>query len=139
MFPQARHGTRAPTKKRIEELNNLENELKKLLGDDVGIIDLSLHQVPSWLKKWKSPWSEKVNGGELILEGEEELYDLGIRTKKLFPDLLSDDYHPNVYTIKATQVIFTFHIVICLSCSSRVTIFNFIFVIIKNLSSSFEI
>ncbi|KAL0539992.1 hypothetical protein IC582_024214 [Cucumis melo] len=100
----ARHGTRAPTKKRIEELNNLENELKKLLGDDVGIIDLSLHQVPSWLKKWKSPWSEKVNGGELILEGEEELYDLGIRTKKLFPDLLSDDYHPNVYTIKATQI-----------------------------------
>ena len=78
---------------------------------------LSLHKVPSWLKGWKSPWREKVNGGELIPEGEQELYDLGIRTRKLFPDLFSDDYHPDIYTIKATQVIFAFGIVCVVSCA----------------------
>ncbi|XP_011655004.2 multiple inositol polyphosphate phosphatase 1 isoform X1 [Cucumis sativus] len=99
----ARHGTRAPTKKRIKELNNLENQLQMLLSAAAGN-GLSLHKVPSWLKGWKSPWREKVNGGELIPEGEQELYDLGIRTRKLFPDLFSDDYHPDIYTIKATQI-----------------------------------
>ncbi|XP_038892484.1 multiple inositol polyphosphate phosphatase 1 isoform X2 [Benincasa hispida] len=99
----ARHGTRAPTKKRIRELNNLENQLETLLKSAVGN-GLSLHKVPSWMKGWKSPWREKVNGGELIPEGEKELYDLGIRTRKLFSDLFSDDYHPNVYTIRATQI-----------------------------------
>ncbi|TYK30325.1 multiple inositol polyphosphate phosphatase 1-like isoform X1 [Cucumis melo var. makuwa] len=99
----ARHGTRAPTKKRIKELNNLEKQLEMLLSA-AARNGLSLHKVPSWLKGWKSPWREKVNGGELIPEGEQELYDLGIRTRKLFPDLLSDDYHPDIYTIKATQI-----------------------------------
>ncbi|CAK9323881.1 unnamed protein product [Citrullus colocynthis] len=99
----ARHGTRAPTKKRIRELNNLENQLEMLLRAAVGN-GLSLHKVPSWLKGWKSPWREKVTGGELIPEGEKELYDLGIRTRKLFTDLFSDDYHPDVYTIRATQI-----------------------------------
>ena len=47
---------------------------------------LSLHKVPSWLKGWKSPWNKKGNGGELISEGEQESYDLGIRTRKLFSD-----------------------------------------------------
>lgn len=78
---------------------------------------LSMHKVPSWLKGWKSPWREKVNGGELIPEGEQELYDLGIRTRKLFPDLLSDDYHPDIYTIKATQVISAFGIVCVVGCA----------------------
>lgn len=71
---------------------------------------LSLHKLPSWLKGWKSPWRGKVKGGELIPKGEEELYNLGIRTRRMFPDLFSDDYHPEVYTIKATQVISPFGI-----------------------------
>ncbi|KAE8648033.1 hypothetical protein Csa_005827 [Cucumis sativus] len=99
----ARHGTRAPTTKRIKELNNLENELKKLLGSNVGNDD-HLFSLPSWLKDWKSPWAAKINGGELIPEGEKELYDLGIRTRKLFSDLFSDPYNSDIYTIKATQV-----------------------------------
>lgn len=103
VFGQARHGTRAPTTKRIKELNNLENELKKLLGANVGNDD-HLFSLPSWLKDWKSPWAAKINGGELIPEGEKELYDLGIRTRKLFSDLFSDPYNSDIYTIKATQV-----------------------------------
>uniref|UniRef100_A0A0A0KM06 Multiple inositol polyphosphate phosphatase 1 n=1 Tax=Cucumis sativus TaxID=3659 RepID=A0A0A0KM06_CUCSA len=99
----ARHGTRAPTTKRIKELNNLENELKKLLGANVGNDD-HLFSLPSWLKDWKSPWAAKINGGELIPEGEKELYDLGIQTKKLFSDLFIDPYNSDIYTIKATQV-----------------------------------
>ena len=73
--------------------------------------DSSLRKVPSWFKGWKSPWRGKVKGGELIPEGEEELYYLGIRTRKLFSDLFSDDYSSEVYTIKATQVISSFGIV----------------------------
>lgn len=68
----------------------------------------ALHKIPSWMKGWKSPWRNKVNGGELITQGEEELYALGIRTRNLFPHLFTQDYHPDVYTMKATQVIFAF-------------------------------
>ncbi|XP_022146872.1 multiple inositol polyphosphate phosphatase 1 isoform X2 [Momordica charantia] len=99
----ARHGTRAPTKKRIRELDNLESRLEMLIRVAVEN-GLSLHRVPSWMKGWKSPWKGKVKGGELISKGEEELYDLGIRTRKMFLELFSDDYHPEVYAIKATQV-----------------------------------
>lgn len=65
---------------------------------------LSLDNVPAWLFDWTSPWKGKVKGGELIVKGEDELYDLGIRIREKFPDLLNDEYHPDVYTIKATQV-----------------------------------
>lgn len=58
----------------------------------------------SWLWGWKSPWTGKHKGGELIREGENELYELGIRTREQFPDLFNEDYHPDIYPIKATQV-----------------------------------
>ncbi|KAA0035885.1 multiple inositol polyphosphate phosphatase 1-like [Cucumis melo var. makuwa] len=45
-----------------------------------------------------------MNGGELIPQGEKELYDLGIRTRKLFPDLFIHPYHSDIYTINATRV-----------------------------------
>ncbi|KAK1374555.1 hypothetical protein POM88_030748 [Heracleum sosnowskyi] len=65
---------------------------------------LSLQKIPSWISGWKSPWKGKVKGGELISEGETELYNLGIRVGKSFSELFSDDYHPDAYTIKAIQV-----------------------------------
>lgn len=43
-------------------------------------------------------------GGELISKGEDELYNLGIRIRERFGDLFSEEYHPDVFTIKATQV-----------------------------------
>lgn len=65
---------------------------------------LSLQKVPSWIQGWKSPWKGKLKGGELISKGEEELYDLGIRIREKFPDLFNEEYHPDVYAIRATQV-----------------------------------
>lgn len=65
---------------------------------------LSLQKIPNWLHNWKSPWRGKVKGGELISKGENELYDLGIRVRERFSDLFNEDYHPDVYTLKATQV-----------------------------------
>jgi len=65
---------------------------------------LPLERVPSWLNGWKSPWQGKRKGGELIIKGEEELYDLGIRIRAKFPDLFDEEYHPDVYPIKASQV-----------------------------------
>ncbi|KAF3433356.1 hypothetical protein FNV43_RR24458 [Rhamnella rubrinervis] len=99
----ARHGTRSPTKKRIKELNNLTDRLEVLLKD-AEERKISLQKVPVWFHKWRSPWEGKVKGGELIRIGEDELYDLGNRIREKFSDLFNDDYHPDVYTIKATQV-----------------------------------
>lgn len=61
-------------------------------------------KIPSWLAGWRSPWKGKVTGGELITEGEDELYHLGIRVRERFPDLFNEEYHPDVYSIKTTQV-----------------------------------
>ncbi|XP_074280623.1 uncharacterized protein LOC141605643 isoform X2 [Silene latifolia] len=99
----ARHGTRAPTKKRMRELDRLATSME-LLIENAKERKLSLDRVPSWLFGWTSPWKGKVNGGELIVKGEEELYDLGMRVREKFPNLLSENYHPDVYAIKATQV-----------------------------------
>ncbi|KAL9226680.1 hypothetical protein vseg_002465 [Gypsophila vaccaria] len=99
----ARHGTRAPTKKRMRELDRLATSMQ-LLIENAKERKLSLDRVPSWFFGWTSPWKGKIKGGELIVKGEEELYDLGIRIREKFPSLLSEDYHPDVYAIKATQV-----------------------------------
>uniref|UniRef100_A0A2P2L913 Multiple inositol polyphosphate phosphatase 1 n=1 Tax=Rhizophora mucronata TaxID=61149 RepID=A0A2P2L913_RHIMU len=99
----ARHGTRSPTKKRMRELDWLAAHLEELIRD-AEECNLPLHEVPSWLWGWKSPWRGKSKGGELISKGEDELYHIGIRIREKFPDLFKEEYHPDVYPIKATQV-----------------------------------
>jgi multiple inositol-polyphosphate phosphatase / 2,3-bisphosphoglycerate 3-phosphatase len=103
LHSQARHGTRSPTKKRIRELDNLAAQLEDLVRD-AKERKLSLERVPSWLNGWKSPWHGRLKGGELIRLGEEELFELGIRIRERFPSLFDEDYHPDIYPIKATQV-----------------------------------
>ncbi|GMP69509.1 hypothetical protein CsSME_00028737 [Camellia sinensis var. sinensis] len=98
----ARHGTRAPTKKRIKELDNLAIRLEVLL-QDAKEQKLDLQKVPAWFWGWKSPWKGKLRGGELIGEGEDELYQLAIRIREKFSQLFNEDYHPDIYAIKATQ------------------------------------
>lgn len=99
----ARHGTRAPTKKRMRELERLADHLEILIREakEKGS---SLQKVPGWLQGWKSPWQGKLKGGELISKGEDDLYDLGIRIREKYPDLFSEEYHPDVYPIRATQI-----------------------------------
>ncbi|KAL9418653.1 hypothetical protein AB3S75_036578 [Citrus x aurantiifolia] len=99
----ARHGTRAPTKKRMRELERLADHLEVLIREakEKGS---SLQKVPGWLQGWTSPWQGKLKGGELISKGEDELYDLGIRIREKYLDLFSEEYHPDVYPIRATQV-----------------------------------
>ncbi|XVF84063.1 hypothetical protein PTKIN_Ptkin16aG0544600 [Pterospermum kingtungense] len=99
----ARHGTRSPTKKRMRELEMLASHIQELLKDAKDK-NLSPQKVPAWLQKWESPWKGKLKGGELDIKGEEELYQLGIRVRERFPDIFNEDYHPDVYNIKATQV-----------------------------------
>ncbi|GJM97056.1 hypothetical protein PR202_ga13954 [Eleusine coracana subsp. coracana] len=101
----ARHGTRAPTKKRIKELDRLALRLEALMNEAKQSLDSdSLKKIPSWIKGWESRWKGRTKGGELIREGEEELYNLGIRVKEKFQDLFDEEYHPDVYSIRATQV-----------------------------------
>ncbi|KAL8093694.1 uncharacterized protein LOC141693511 isoform X1 [Apium graveolens] len=99
----ARHGTRAPTKKKMRSLEALSVKMETLV-QAAKEQKLSLQKIPSWISGWKSPWKGKLKGGELISEGETELYNLGIRIRESFAELFSDDYHPDVYTIKATQI-----------------------------------
>ncbi|KAF5947808.1 hypothetical protein HYC85_013765 [Camellia sinensis] len=87
----ARHGTRAPTKKRIKELDNLAIRLEVLL-QDAKEQKLDLQKVPAWFWGWKSPWKGKLRGGELI------------RIREKFSQLFNEDYHPDIYAIKATQI-----------------------------------
>uniref|UniRef100_A0A0D6R654 Multiple inositol polyphosphate phosphatase 1 n=1 Tax=Araucaria cunninghamii TaxID=56994 RepID=A0A0D6R654_ARACU len=102
----ARHGTRAPTKKRIKELEKLSVRLETLLksaGHMTGE-GHDLQQLPSWLRGWRCPWDGTKTGGQLTLEGEEELYNFGKRIRERFPELFVEDYHPDVYPITATQI-----------------------------------
>ncbi|KAL8162640.1 hypothetical protein V2J09_014129 [Rumex salicifolius] len=99
----ARHGTRSPTKKRLKELERLSDALEMLVAD-AEKNKVPQEKIPSWFIEWKSPWKGKVKGGELIIKGERELYELGLRIKERYADLFSDEYHPDVYPIKATQV-----------------------------------
>lgn len=111
---QARHGTRAPTKKKMKELDALSTRLEVILGDVK-----EQKSFPAWLKGWKSPWTGKHKGGELISEGESELYELGVRVREKFPQLFCEDYHPDIYPIKATQVTGVSCLYLCLQRSYR--------------------
>lgn len=86
----------------MREFDALASRLEILLKDvkEKG----SSEKIPAWLWEWRSPWKGKRTGGELIKEGEDDLYHLGIRTREKFPELFSEDYHPDIYPIKATQV-----------------------------------
>ncbi|KAI3735007.1 hypothetical protein L6452_14491 [Arctium lappa] len=99
----ARHGTRAPTKKRMKELETLSTRLKEVLqtAKERGS---SSEKLPSWLWEWSSPWKGKIKGGELISLGEDEMYHLGSRVRERFQELFSDEYHPDVYLIRASQI-----------------------------------
>ncbi|XP_023731145.1 uncharacterized protein LOC111878897 isoform X1 [Lactuca sativa] len=99
----ARHGTRAPTKKRMKDLENFSAQLKSLLKD-AKERGASLEKLPSWLWEWRSPWKGKTKGGELISQGEDEMYNLGIRIRERFQELFSDEYHHDVYQIRASQI-----------------------------------
>lgn len=100
----ARHGTRSPTKKRIKELDQLSIHLDELLKQAEDGEKNNLHKIPSWLFGWQSPWKGRQKGGELVGKGEDELYQLALRIRKRFPELFNEEYHPDIYTIRATQV-----------------------------------
>ena len=87
----------------MRDLDKLASHLEELIKD-AEEQNLSLEKVPSWLRGWKSPWRGKLKGGELIRNGEEEMYNLGIRIRERFPELFEEEYHPDVYPIKASQV-----------------------------------
>lgn len=101
LFFQARHGTRRPTKKRILELEKFAERLREL---SLKAQNGTTMPPPTWMFNWKSPWSDKQIGGELLPKGEEELYDLANRFKLKYPEIFSEQYHPEVYPIIATQV-----------------------------------
>lgn len=102
-FWQARHGTRSPTKRRINELDRLATRLAALVEEANREGTSEAPKIPGWIQNWESPW-KGVTGGELTDIGEQELYRLALRVRDRFPDIFSRDYHPHIYPLKATQV-----------------------------------
>ncbi|KAH7372767.1 hypothetical protein KP509_17G020000 [Ceratopteris richardii] len=92
----ARHGTRAPTKKRIKQIDNFAERIREW-GN-------SSQHAPMWMKEWKSPWHGRTMGGEVLQKGEEEMFELAQRIRSRYPDIFKDEYHPGIYTMSATQV-----------------------------------
>ncbi|MCO5588386.1 hypothetical protein L7F22_042341 [Adiantum nelumboides] len=92
----ARHGTRAPTKKRIKQINEFAEHIREW-----GKLS---PLAPSWMKDWKSPWHGRTVGGEVLPKGEEEMFELGQRLRTRFPEIFKEPYHPDLYMISATQV-----------------------------------
>nr|USJ75256.1 PHY1 [Pteris vittata] len=92
----ARHGTRAPTKKRIRQINGFAERIR-----DLGNSSLL---APNWMKDWKSPWHGRVVGGEVLQKGEEEMFELGQRIRTRYSEIFKEPYHPDLYMISATQV-----------------------------------
>ncbi|ONK77193.1 uncharacterized protein A4U43_C02F4050 [Asparagus officinalis] len=70
----ARHGTRAPTKKRIQELDRLAIRLESLLSE----AKQAGRSIPSWLSGWKSPWKGRKRGGELVTRASASAVAFGI-------------------------------------------------------------
>ncbi|XP_026430283.1 multiple inositol polyphosphate phosphatase 1-like isoform X2 [Papaver somniferum] len=60
--------------------------------------------VPERLGVWQSPWKGKKKGGELVIKGEGELYQLAVRMRERFPDLFKGEYHPDIYIMKSSQI-----------------------------------
>lgn len=83
-------------------LEALVTDVKLILEED------ALQKIPPWLLGWQSPWKGRGKGGELISKGEVELYQLGVRIRDRFPTLFGEEYHPDTYHIRATQVIYLF-------------------------------
>ena len=52
------------------------------------------------VKRMDISLERKVEGSK----GEDKLYDLQISISEKFLDLFNEEYHPNVYAIRATQV-----------------------------------
>lgn len=91
----------------MRELDNLAARIQVLLSEAKRIPeqhDLISQNIPAWLWGWESPWKGKIKGGQLISLGEDELYRLGIRVRERFPDIFSEEYHPDVFTVRTTQV-----------------------------------
>jgi len=80
-----------------ERLRRLSSESAKSQNETTSL-------PPAWINGWKSPWSDKQKGGELLPRGGEELYDLAQRLRMRYPEIFSEKYHPDVYPIIATQV-----------------------------------
>ncbi|CAD6215180.1 unnamed protein product [Miscanthus lutarioriparius] len=69
--------------KRIKELDRLAVRLEALMKEaNQGLDSDSLKKIPSWIKGWESRWKGRTKGGELISEGEEELYNLATRVPR---------------------------------------------------------
>lgn len=87
----------------MRELERLGDSLQILIGN-AEKNNVSSEKIPAWFYEWRSPWEGKAKGGELIIKGEEEQYGLALRVRENFAELFSDEYHPDVYSMKATQV-----------------------------------
>ncbi|CAI5517732.1 unnamed protein product [Closterium sp. Naga37s-1] len=130
LFLLARHGAREPTKRRVHQLNELAPKLRRTFAaasiaasrksatatapvppDSSTSAATSAAagsswslRLTQWMRGYRSPWEGMQGGGELLTEGEEELYRMGGRFRRRFPSLLGGVYHSKAVKLFSTQV-----------------------------------
>ena len=58
----------------------------------------------AWMGAYSSPWEGHRGGGELLQEGEEELYFMGVRFRERFGGIFGQRYHSKAVRFISTQV-----------------------------------
>ncbi|XP_075158302.1 multiple inositol polyphosphate phosphatase 2 [Haematobia irritans] len=94
-----RHGTRNPSKKVIKQAKTKLMAIKEEL-----ITKRDSDLCPEFLQRLNF-WQFNVTSEEekfLVAEGEDELIELAERMQKRFPQLLPEDYDPNMFYFKYT-------------------------------------
>ncbi|KAL0032203.1 hypothetical protein WJX77_010754 [Trebouxia sp. C0004] len=80
----ARHGTRWPTKKRMQQIQELQNVFK-LAGQDA-------KQSHSWINKWTNPFKDSIHlAGHLHPKGVKEMQHMGQDFKKYLVAIQDQD------------------------------------------------
>ncbi|XP_031781275.1 multiple inositol polyphosphate phosphatase 1 isoform X2 [Nasonia vitripennis] len=102
MWLVVRHGTRYPGKKHVKPMIKKLPKLKKKIvqSNNQNNSELS-HDTIEKFNKWTLSFDEKQT---MILanEGENELIDLAERMQSRFPNILVDNYDPELYKFKYT-------------------------------------
>ncbi|KAK9687560.1 hypothetical protein K7432_014747 [Basidiobolus ranarum] len=92
----ARHGTRNPTKGDVEQLDNLSKHFSNISRE-------SATKYP-WIKTWRSPFS-LPEAGQLVTQGERDLYLLGKRAAKRYNRFLKQNsYTATKYDFASSSV-----------------------------------
>jgi len=94
----SRHGTRYPSKKKIDELKKL-NELKTIITAESTMCPEDIVAIKNWNTNLT-----KNDHYMLQRQGVEELKSLAVRLKRQFPQIFNNPYTENNFKVRTTII-----------------------------------